>query len=471
MSGSKNQMPNTHHYHLIGIGGIGMSAIAIALLKTGNSVSGSDIGRNKEIEKLQKLGATIFYDQQKENIKQISKKYYSEKIEIVISSAIKKNNEELNYCIENKFCIRHRSEILSEIMQNYTSIGVAGTHGKTSTTTFISTLMELCTNDISSIVGGIQPIYDSNSHIKDSKFIVAEIDESDGSTKIYKSDLGIITNIDFDHCDHFKNIDETIITFKKFASNSEKLLANYDCNVIKTNLKPEFYWSIEEIENVHYSLIAKELNKHFTLADYYEMGKHIDAIKIPIPGMHNLSNISAAIAACRIYGVSFEKIKKNINFLKLPKKRFEIRGNFHNREIIDDYAHHPNEIRETIKLAKLFINKSINKRRLVVIFQPHRYSRVEKFSKEFGNELAEADVIILTKIYSAGEKNINNINSKLILDKIIKKNKIILYLKDNNEIKKEFFNITQKGDLVLNLGAGNCHQLWSILNKNILQKK
>ncbi len=437
-----------------------MSAIAIALLKKGFSVSGSDVVKNEQTLKIKEMGATLFERQEYKNIDTIQRKYKNKEIIIVKSSAIKKDNQELSYSNKKKLSVKHRSEILSSIMQSYLSIGIAGSHGKTSTSTFLSTLLDLCTKDSSSIVGGVHPIYNSNSHIDETKYIVAEIDESDGSTGNYKSDLGVITNIDFDHCDYYSNINEIINTFKNFALNSNKLLINYDCKISRNNIFSSYKWSIKEIKNIDYAMIPQELNESNTIADYFEQGNFLDTFNIPIPGLHNLSNITAAISACRLNNISLKEIKSNIKYLKLPKRRFELRGKFNNRKIIDDYAHHPNEIKATIELAKLFLKENSN---LIIVFQPHRFSRVERFLNEFADALAKANSIIITNIYGAGESNINNINSKILTNEIYKINQNVLYLKDNFEVKKFFNKITKPNDLILNMGAGDCNNLWSIL--------
>ena len=455
------------HFHFIGIGGIGMSAIAMALIKKGYSVSGSDLVKNRETQKLKNLGVLIFDSQIKNNIDFVISHYQNQKINFVISSAIKKDNEELSYCSKNNFLIKHRSEILAMIMKSYISLSIAGSHGKTSTSTFLSTLLELCTHNSSSITGGIIPIYKSNAHIENTKFLVTEIDESDGTINQYNPDIGIINNIDFDHCDHFSNIKEILSSFKKFASNSKQLLINNDCEITKKNFTSNNKWSNKQINNITYSIIPNVMNRNNTIGKYYENGHFIDMISIPVPGLHNLSNITAAIAASRMIGVSFNEIKKNITSLELPEKRFEFRGELNQRVIYDDYAHHPTEIKATIDLSRLFIedkNNNVNKRRLVIIFQPHRFTRVKKFINEFVKELSKADVIYLTNIFSAGEKNIDNIDSKLIADLIYKKNKNVQYLKDNYEIKDKFFKLTKKYDFIINMGAGDCHNLWSILN-------
>ena len=462
------------HFHFIGIGGIGMSAIAMALIKKGYSVSGSDLIQNKETKSLKTLGAIIFDSQIKKNIDFVISKFQDQTINFVISSAIKDENEELCFCKKNNLSIKHRSEILAMIMNSYTSLSIAGSHGKTSTSTFLSTLLELCTHDSSSLTGGIIPIYNSNAHIENTKYLVTEIDESDGTIKNYNSDIGIINNIDFDHCDHYSNIDEVLSSFKKFASNSQKLLINYDCKFTKNNFTSENQWSIKESNKIAYSLIPNIINRDKTIGKYYEHGKFIDIINIPVPGLHNLSNITAAIAACRMVGVSFKEIKKNTESLKLPKKRFEFRGELNQRIIYDDYAHHPNEIKATIDLARLFIKdtNSSDRRergRLIAIFQPHRFTRVKQFIHEFVKELSKADVIYITNIFGAGEKNIDNIDSQLIANLIYKNNKNVKCLKDNYEINEKFFKLTKKNDFIINMGAGDCHNLWSILkNKNTL---
>ena len=459
----------TDHFHFIGIGGIGMSAIAMALLKKGYSVSGSDLITNNETSQLKKSGALIFNAQIAKNIQYLISKFNKKKINFVISSAIKPDNEELIYCQKNNLTTKHRSEILAMVMGSYTSLAVAGSHGKTTTSTFLSTLLELCTHNCSSITGGIIPIFNSNAYVEDTKYLVAEIDESDGTISQYKSDIGIITNIDFDHCDHFSNIDEILFSFKKFSSNSKTILFNYDCEITRSNFNSINQWSNKKSKNIKYSIIPKVINNTETIGMYYENGNYIDTINIPIPGLHNLSNITASIAALRMIGVNFKEIKKNIKYLKLPKKRFELRGVIDQRLIYDDYAHHPNEIKAAIQLARLFLNDKSNfyeekKGRLVVIFQPHRFSRVKQFINEFAEELSKADVIYLTDIFGAGEINRDQIHAKSILDIIYKKNKNVKYFKKYVELKSNFYMLTKKRDLILNMGAGDCHNLWSILN-------
>ena len=440
-----------------------MSGIATVLISKQFSVSGSDVLNNDQTKKLYSNGATIFNNQNQKNIDTILKKFPNKKIIAVISSAIQENNVELIYCTQKKIAIRHRSEILSMIMNNYQSIGVAGTHGKTSTSTFLCTLLDLCTENVSAIIGGILPEYGNNSLIKGTKYFVAELDESDGSISNYKINLGILNNIDYDHCDYYKDIEQMIRSFKIFETNSKKLLVNGDCEIIQKNIKSDYKWSIININDIDYSLIPISQTSTSTIANYFENGKLLSQLKIPIPGLHNLSNITAAIAACRINKIDLNKIKAKISNLQLPHKRFEFKGNIAGRTIVDDYAHHPKEIKATIELGRLFLNENDKYKRLIAIFQPHRFSRVNKFFVEFANELALADQIIISNIYGAGENNIKNINSSLIKKEIHKSNKNVKTVKDNYEIKENFEHLTKENDLVINMGAGDCHNLWQIL--------
>jgi len=337
-----------------------MSALAIGLLKKGCSVSGSDLVQNDETKKLEKLGAVICTSQIRQNIEFVISKFTNKLINFVVSSAIKPENEEFLYCREKNLSIKHRSEILAMLMRTYITLAVAGSHGKTSTSTFLSTILELCTRNSSSITGGIIPIYNSNCHLENTKYLVAEVDESDGTIDKYKSDIGIINNIDFDHCDHFSNLSEVIASFKSFAKNSKKLLLNFDCEISRNNFYSNYKWSNTTAKNVAYAIIPTEINSQYTIGKYYENENFISSLNIPIPGLHNLSNVTSAIAAARMIGVEFIEIKKNIKYLELPKKRFEFRDQIDQRSVYDDYAHHPNEIKETIKLGRLFIQQKHN---------------------------------------------------------------------------------------------------------------
>ncbi len=446
-----------------------MSALALILAKRGYSVSGSDPAINQSFQKLQSAGVIIFKIQSATNIKTIcSGKTF--KPLIVISTAIPATNPELQAAEQANLEIWHRSDLLAELIENQPSIVVGGSHGKTTTSTIITTLLALTNNDPTAIIGGIVPYYKSNGHAGRGEVLIAEGDESDGTIDKFNSDLGVITNIELDHTNHYSDIWSLIKTMKKFANNSKKLLANKDCDITRENITALKWWSTKTIKDIDYACIPINLNGRETTANYYEEGKLIDKIKIPLPGMHNLSNATAAIAACRIAGISFQELKENLPYIQTPKRRFEFRGTWRNRQFVDDYAHHPSEISATISMARLMINSkhhNLNNsaKRLLVIFQPHRYSRTKDFQYEFAKVLLKADLVIIAPIYSAGEQRVKGIDNQSIetCAKQINPNFPISSANNFEELIKLIQIHTLKDDLILNMGAGNINSLWDKL--------
>ncbi len=468
MSSAKNI---NQRIHFIGIGGIGMSGLALILAKRGFQVSGSDKGRNTSIEDLKAAGVRIFDIQAKENINQMLKSNELKPL-IVVSTAIPPQNPELEAAIKANLEIWHRSDLLAELINKQRSIAIAGTHGKTTTSTLITTLLALNKQDPSAVIGGFVPYFNSNCHAGKGKLLIAEADESDGTLVKFKPSLGLITNIELDHTNHYKNIEEVIKTMQDFGKGCDRLLGNYDCQLIRENFNPFAWWSIETKKNVDFAALPVALEGNKTIANIYEKEQLIGQINIPLPGLHNLSNSIAAIAACRIEGISFNKLKEVIAYIKTPKRRFEYRGTWHGRHLVDDYAHHPSEIKATISMSKLMIDKKNSPlptppKRLLIIFQPHRFSRTGEFIKEFAAALGKADLIILTPVYSAGEipimgsnsndlqKEIKNINPKLEI-------KLANSLDELPEVIKK---VSLKDDLILTMGAGDINTLWDRLMK------
>ena len=441
-----------------------MSALAMGLLKKGCSISGSDLVKNNETNRLEELGAVIFTSQVQQNIEFVISKFTNKLINFVVSSAIKPENEEFFYCRAKNLSIKHRSEILAMLMRTYTTLAVAGSHGKTSTSTFLSTILELCTHNSSSITGGIIPIYNSNCHLENTKYLVAEVDESDGTINQYKSDIGIINNIDFDHCDHFSNLNEVISSFKDFASNSKKLLLNFDCETTRNNFYSYDMWSNITTDNVAYAIIPTKIKDSHTVGKYYENGNFISSLNIPIPGLHNLSNITAAIAASRMVGVDFKEIKKNIKYLKLPKKRFEFRGQIHERNLYDDYAHHPTEINSILDSVK----NVYKDRKIISVFEPHRFSRVLSLKKEFAKSFTKSDIVLLCPIYAAGEKK--NYKFKIIdfAKTISKLSKVqVIVIRNFNEIEKYMRKNLISDEIIIGMGAGSISKHMRELKHNL----
>ena len=449
------------HIHFIGIGGIGMSALAMILAQQGYSISGSDQKKNLTLKKLEENKVHIFPTQVESNIDEIFK-VHEKNILVVKSSAIHPDNLELCKAKKYNLKIKHRSEILAFLIEQKRSIIVSGSHGKTTTSTYITTLFSYANKSPMAIIGGIVPLYKSNYNFGNSEFLIAEADESDGSLVKFNPNIGLITNLELEHVDHYQDLEELIETMKQFARKCECLITNFDCDNLRSNIQGSKWFSIKKILNMDFALIPKESNGCEIIAEYYEKEKFIDIIKIPIPGIHNLSNTIAAIAACRTNGILFKDIKKGINNLKLPSRRFEYKGLWENRLIIEDYAHHPSEIDAAISIASTIIKtknnlSKISPKRLVTIFQPHRYSRTKKFQKEFAKSLSKSDLVFITPIYSAGEDEIEGIDNKSIgyeLEKL--KPNLGIYTPNNNQnLIKLIEEHTLEKDLILILGAGD----------------
>tara|TARA_B100000579_G_scaffold151469_1_gene123004 strand:+ start:30 stop:1484 length:1455 start_codon:yes stop_codon:yes gene_type:complete len=472
----KSQLLPTH-IHFIGIGGIGMSALAMILAKKGYSISGSDIKKSPILKELTTNHINIYQTQEESNIDKIFENH-QRNILIVISSAIRSDNKELKKAKKYNLPIKHRSEILKFLIDQKKSIVISGSHGKTTTSTYITTILSIAKKDPTSVIGGIVPLYKKNYNVSNGELLVAEADESDGSLVTFNPNIGIITNIELEHIDHYKNINQLITTMEQFAQNCECIIGNYDCKNLQRNIKASKWFSTKTINNIDFALLPKESNGCEIIADYYEKEVFIDTIKVPIPGIHNLSNTIAAIAGCRTAGVDFKNIQKGIYKLQLPGRRFEYKGLWQNRLIIDDYAHHPSEVNASISMASLIIKtknniSKISPNRLVTIFQPHRFSRTRKFEKEFAQSLVKSDLVFISPIYSAGEDMIEGINNRSIGNEIkrLKPNLEIYTPDDNQELIKLIKEKTIEKDLILIMGAGDINMICSSLFFEVINTK
>ena len=467
-----NLLKNQLHIHFIGVGGIGMSGLAAILNDRGYSVSGSDKQPSTTLERLSASGIKIFNKQNATNIQAICKSNCIQPL-VVVSSAIPSCNQEFQAAQKAKLKICHRSDILAELIKQQPSIAVAGSHGKTTTSTFITTLLAQSNQDPTAVIGGVIPYYKSNNHVGQGKFLVAEADESDGSLVKFQAELGVITNLELDHIDHYKDLDSLIKTIKVFEKSCKNSLANFDCPTIRQNIKASNWYSTKTSEGVDFAALPIKLDGKRSIANIYEKGRLIGQISLPMPGIHNLSNAIAAIGACRIAGIPFALIENIISTLKAPGRRFDFRGIWEGRQIVDDYAHHPSEVKATLSMARLMINSREtylpqSSRRLVVVFQPHRYSRTKQFLKEFAIALGESDLLLIAPVFSAGEVPIQGINSQA-LAKCFKQNypTVPVIVSGNlDDLTKIIKNNTQNHDLVLTLGAGDINILWDKLQSD-----
>jgi len=446
-----------------------MSALAWILVKRGYSITGSDPKNNLSVQKLLTEGVKIFKKQSAENISTLCNRHTLSPL-IIFSSAIPQSNPELSAAKQANLDIWHRSDLLAALIQKQPAITIAGSHGKTTKSKIVTTLLALANQDPTAVIGGIVPYFNSNSHSGQGRLLIAEADESDGTLVKFKSELGIITNLELDHTDHYLNIDELIKTMKKFGQGCKQLLVNYDCLTLRSHFKPSFWWSVKTKKNVDFAALPISMNGQQTIAEVYEQGVNLGTIKLPMPGMHNLSNCMGAIAACRIEGLSFNQIQKSIRALESPCRRFDFRGTWSSRQIVDDYAHHPSEIEATLKMARLMVQTGCSPlpqspTRVLLAFQPHRYTRTKKFLNDFAKVLGAADELLLAPIYGAGETPIEGINHYVLAQNIKKIHpKLRIGIAENlDQLTELIVQNSLKGDLILTMGAGDINSLWGRL--------
>ncbi len=450
-----------------------MSALATILSKRGYSVSGSDSKKNIAISNLEKEGIKIFSGQNASNIQTICN---SKILPLIVSStAIPPNNLELKAAQKEKLEIWHRSDLLAYLIQKQPSIAIAGSHGKTTTSTMITTLLAMANEDPTAIIGGYIPYYRSNGHAGSGKLLIAEADESDGTLVKFQAKLGLITNLELDHTDHYCNLEEVIQAMQTFGKGCKSLLANYDCPTIRQNLKASAWWSIKTKKGVEFAALPVSIDGKETIAEIYEKGEFLGEIKLSMPGLHNLSNAIAAIGACRLEGFSFGELQNLIPQLQAPKRRFDYRGEWNERLIVDDYAHHPSEVRATVEMARLMIKTGRSPlprppKRLVVVFQPHRFSRTQEFLHDFASALGGADSVLLAPVYGAGEMAIEGATSQALAESIKKTHsKIFIGVAKNfKEIEVLLTEKTNRNDLIIAMGAGDINTLFDQLQ---LKKK
>lgn len=443
--------------HFIAIGGIGVSAIAKCFLELGFKVSGSDIKENKNTALLKKMGAEIFIGHKAENISGAEL--------IIASSAIKIDNPEVIEAQEKNIPIYHRSHGLDAIMRGFgqdknpIAIGFSGTHGKTTTTGMASLVFELSEKNPTSIIGGILPQFDTNAKVGNGGYVIAELDESDGTIVLYSPNIIVVTNLEVDHVDHytdgFTQLLETFKTVSANVSDNSKIVLNADdkgCMELQkhTDKTKVILYSTKETQNADFyaqNIVLEGLSSSF---DVYKKEEYIGRLELSVPGEHNVSNALSVMISALECGISFEDIKKSIKQFGGTKRRFEFVGEFNGAKIYDDYAHHPTEIIATLNSAKQL------KKRIVAIFQPHRYSRFKGFWNEFKESFKDADLLIMTDVYAAGENFLPEYNSEKFAQEI----QNAIYLQGSiDDIKDTISPFLKPDDIVLTIGAGDITQL------------
>jgi UDP-N-acetylmuramate--alanine ligase len=438
--------------HFIGVGGIGMSALAYVLARRNLPVSGSDLRRTNIVDRLESVGVKFFAGQTADNIESFQENLP----QVICSTAINKSNAELAAALAKGCAIFHRSDVLAALIAEAHSIAVAGTHGKTTTSSMVGAVLVEAGLDPTIIIGGEVSTWEGNARTGDSPYLVAEADESDGSLTKHRPQVGIVTNIELDHTDHYGSLEAVIATFQTFTGQCQTVIGSIDCPLVAEHIQSNITYGLQPNSPADYTVQNISYGAHLTTADVYERGQLLGQLELQVPGEHNLSNSLAAIATARLLKVEFAPIAAALQKFGGAKRRFELRGEHQGIRFIDDYAHHPSEIAVTMSAAKRQVQSP---HRLVAAFQPHRYSRTLTFLAGFAESMAAADVVVITDIYSAGETNDGRVTGEQLVEEIRKINPNVFYKATLPEVTEFFQGNLQSGDMALFLGAGNLNQV------------
>lgn len=431
-------------YHFIGIGGIGMSALANILLQKGVKVTGSDVATSSITDQLQKQGAEIFIGHSPQNIQPEST--------IVYSTDIKDENPEVKEARLHNIPFLHRSELLHRLMQGYCPLLVTGTHGKTTTSSLLAHLLVEAGLHPAYAVGGVVRSLNANGGHGTGRYFVAEADESDGSFLNYTPFGAIITNVDNDHLAYWNDIDSLIEGFRKFAmsvTSPEHLFWCGDDEALRAMNLKGFSYGFEDgnhlqVENFRQAGWKIIFDVAFDKKEYTE-------IEIPLIGAHNVLNAAAVFGMGIKVGISERKIRKAFASFKGVNRRAEVKGETGSISILDDYAHHPTEIFATLHAIK----NAIGHRRLIAAFQPHRYTRTRDCLHEFGPAFMPADLVVLTDIYAAREEPINGISTQVLLGKIQDSTPLDVRYVQRDKLTEFLAGFLQPNDVLVTLGAGD----------------
>ncbi len=456
-------MESFNKVYFIGIGGISMSGIAEILLEKGIKVSGSDLNNSHLLDMLREKGAEIFIGHDASNIQGAEL--------VVISNAIPETNPELVYARESNIYVYKRAEMLAELMKEQKGIAISGTHGKTTTTSMAATILMEGNQDPTILVGGELDSIGGNYYLGEGEYLLTEADESDGSFLYYQPEVVVVTNVEMDHQDYYDSEKKLLTTFRKFlkkipeegksivCAEDELLmsLVNIDDNKVVT-------YGIEKGD-----IQAKDckLYPFGSIFKLYVNGKEITEVNLQIPGKHNVLNSLAAIGVAIHTGMNYRQIKSGIEKYSGVHRRFEKKGLLGDILIVDDYAHHPTEIEATIKVAK-----NTGYERVIAIFQPHRYSRTKHLMNNFNDSFEFVDHLIITDIYSAGEKKIPGVNAADLAKSIAKCSSFpVDYIADLNDVVKYLTKIVRSKDLVITIGAGDVYRVGELFIDKVRKSK
>lgn len=444
--------------HFVGIGGIGMSGIAEVLVNLGYSVQGSDASDNYNLDRLRKKGAKVSVGHRADNVDGAEV--------VVVSTAIKRDNPELMAARERRIPVVRRAEMLAELMRLKSCVAIAGTHGKTTTTTMVATLLDAGGLDPTVINGGIINAYGSNARLGAGDWMVVEADESDGTFLKLPTDVAIVTNVDPEHLDHFKTFEAVQDAFRHFVEN----LPFYGFAVMCID-HPVVQTLVGKIEDRRIITYGENPQADARLLDLTPMGggskfkvafrdrktgavHEIADLMLPMPGRHNASNATAAIAVARELGVSDDAIRQAIAGFGGVKRRFTKTGEWNGITVIDDYGHHPVEIAAVLKAARESTNGKV-----IAVVQPHRYTRLQSLFEEFCTCFNDADAVVAADVYAAGETPIDGIDrDHFVAGLRAHGHREVIPLPAATELAGIVKGLAKSGDLVVCLGAGNITQ-------------
>ena len=449
------------HVHFIGIGGIGMSAIAEVMLERGFQVSGSDLNESDQVDMLRARGANINIPQKAENI--------TSDIDLVIrSTAIKPGNVEYQAALEKGIPVAHRSEMLGYLMQDQKAICVAGSHGKTTTSSMIALCLEKNNMDPTIVVGGVISDIGSNAKNGKGEWFVAEADESDGSFINLLPWYTVITNIEEDHLDHYKDINEIRTIFKQFLHKTNPqgrclLCADNDESFGIAAQSPVPMKTYGFHERSQYRIVNHKQVGMKNEADIYNGDNFIGHLELQVPGKHNIANATAAVVVAMDAGLSFDQVAATLKAYKGTRRRFQHQGTVNDICVYDDYAHHPTEIAATLDAAR-----AVHDGRIIAIFQPHRYSRTQFLAKDFAKALSQADEVLLLDVFPAGEAPIEGVSSHLIANNMEAEK--VAKVVNEEYLVNGFINNLKPGDFILVLGAGSVWKQAPLIVKALEEK-
>ncbi len=438
--------------HFVGIGGIGMSGIAEVLLNLGYHISGSDAKETEVTRRLQALGCDISYGHRKENVKKVDV--------VVISSAIRQDNPEIKVAEERLIPVIPRAEMLAELMRMKVGVAIAGTHGKTTTTSLIATVLAAGGFDPTVVIGGRLNSIGSNARLGQGEFLVAEADESDGSFVKLMPTIAVVTNIDPEHLDYYSGIEQIKETFLSFLNRipffglAVLCLDHPNVQSLIPKLKKRFttYGLTTQADFQAKEIVFEGLSTTFDVI--HERGE-VGRLKLQMPGLHNVYNALATVATAFELNIPFQTIQETLQDFSGIQRRFQIKGEKKGILIVDDYGHHPVEVMATLRAARTGWE-----RRVVAVFQPHRYSRTRTLFQDFLTAFYDADVLILTDIYPAGEDRIEGIEAGALCEGIREYgHKDAAYIPEKKEIVDRLLHILTPGDMLITLGAGDIWQV------------